>query len=280
MEHFTLKLDLDYEKFNLGDGHRATLECYIPSNFNFSEGRKRPAMIVCPGGGYGHLSPREAEPVAFQYVAEDIATFVLYYSVSEDAGFPRCLFEALTAVKTVRENAEKWNINADQIAISGFSAGGHLAASASAYWNSALAATLGKNELFKINAAVLSYPVITNNEHGHMSSFINLVGEDADAKTLESVSIEKQVTDAFPPTFLWHTATDQLVPVENSLLMAQKLSALNIPFELHIYPQGPHGLSLSDIRTAKEKDSPLCVDLPRRWMADSIRFLKEIAFKD
>ena len=279
MDYFKTDLELNYEALNLGGGHRAYMECYIPSNYPFSEGRKRPAMIICPGGGYGHLSPREAEPIALQYLAEDMAAFVVYYSVSEDAGFPRCLFEALTAVKTVRENADQWNINPDQIAISGFSAGGHLAASASAYWDSDLVAVLGDKEMLKVNAAVLSYPVISNGNHGHMGSFENLLGKDADASQLASTSIENLVTEAFPPTFLWHTATDQLVPVENSLLMAQALSAKKIPFELHVYPQGPHGLALCDIRTAKVTHTEMCVDLPRRWVADSIRFLREIAFK-
>ena len=278
MEFFKKDLDLDYEKLNLGGGHRANMACYIPSNFDFSEGRKRPAIIILPGGGYGHLSTREAEPIALQYLAADIAAFVVYYSVGEDAGFPRCLFEALTAIKTVRENAEEWNIDPDKIAISGFSAGGHLAANASAFWNSELASVLGDKESIKINAAVLSYAVISAKEEKNIRCFENLFGENPSEKELSSVSIEDHVTEAFPPTFIWHTATDQVAPAQHSLLMGQSLYAAGVPFEMHIYPQGPHGMALCDIRSAKDTQTRLCVELPRRWVADSIRFLKEIAF--
>ncbi len=278
MQHFKVELDLDYEKLNLGDGHRAFMQCYIPSNFDFSEGRKRPAIVICPGGGYGHLSSREAEPIALQYIAADIAAFVLYYSVGEDAGFPRCLFEALTAVKMIRENAEEWHINPDQIAIGGFSAGGHLAATASAYWDSELAAVLGDKEALKINAAILSYAVISAKGTENVRCFKALFGEDPSDAQLLSVSIEDHITESFPPTFLWHTATDQIVPVWHALLMGKSLSAQKIPFELHIYPRGPHGMALCDLRTAKETQTKLCEELPRRWITDSIRFLKEIAF--
>lgn len=278
MEHFKIELNLDYEKLNLGGGHRAFMQCYIPSNYDFSEGRKRPAIIILPGGGYGHLSSREAEPVALQYLAADIAAFVVYYSVGEDAGFPRCLFEALTAVKTIREYAEEWHINPEQIAISGFSAGGHLAATASAYWDSELAAVIGDKEELKINAAVLSYAVISAKEKKNIRCFENLFGENPSEAQLLSVSIEDHVTESFPPTFIWHTSTDQIAPVQHSILMGQSLYAAKIPFELHIYPRGPHGMALCDIRTAKDTQTKLCEKLPRRWITDSIRFLKEIAF--
>ncbi len=284
MEFFDLKLDLDYEGLNLGGGHRSWMTCYIPANFKeFSEGRTRPAVIICPGGGYGGRSNREAEPIALQYLAADMAAFVLHYSVKEDAGFPRSMFEALTAVKTVRKNAKEWNIDPNQIAILGFSAGGHLAASAAAFWHSDLAKkALGDNELYKINAAVLCYPVISSGPKAHRGSFDNLVGTDATAEQLELVSIEKQVTAQYPATFLWHTGTDGAVPVENSIYMAEALAREKILFELHIYPTGGHGLSLSDERTAKYEDGEYKMSMlekrPRQWVADSILFLKETVF--
>ncbi len=286
MKYFSLKLDLDYEKLNLGDGHRAFIDCYIPSNYEgFSAGVKHPAIIVCPGGGYEGLSKREDEPIALQYLAANYATFILNYSVAKDAGFPRCLLEALTAIKTVREHAEEWDIDPDKIAMVGFSAGGHLTATVGAYWNSALAEeALGATAQFKPNALVLSYPVITSGSRAHISSFNTLVGEDASEDLLEKVSIEKQVTESYPPTFLWHTATDSLVPVQNSILMANALADQEIPFELHIYPRGPHGLALSDERTAKVENGKIkhpehCEERPRRWVKDSLEFLSDIAFK-
>lgn len=279
MKYFELKLDLDYEKLQLGDSHRATLECYLPSNYEFSKDRKRPAMVICPGGGYAHLSDREAEPIALQYVAADMAAFILRYSVYPDSGFPRCVLEALCAIKTVRENASDWDIDPDKIGIVGFSAGGHLAASASAFWCAPFAGEcLGDVSLLKPNAAILCYPVISSGSWAHSGSITNLIGEDVSDELMELVSIEKQVTSNYPPTFLWHTATDQVVPVQNTLLMGDALSAANIPFELHIYPMGPHGLALCDERTAKPNHPQYIVPLLGRWVSDSIRFLKEIAF--
>lgn len=282
MRYFKIELNLDYEKFNLGGGHRATLECYLPSNFAAIDiNRKRPAMVVCPGGGYANCSEREAEPIALQYVAADMAAFVLDYSVAEDAGFPRCVLEALTAIKTVRENAEEWNVDPDKIAICGFSAGGHLAASAGAFWNADFAADVfGDCERCKPNAAVLCYPVISGGPWAHRGSFKRLVGEDASRELLDRVSIEKQVTDAYPPSFLWHTASDGAVPVMNSLLMAQALAEKSILFELHVYPTGVHGLSLSDERTANPEKEKHLEKRPRAWVADSISFLKETVFAE
>jgi acetyl esterase/lipase len=111
MKYFELNLDIDYSKFDPIGMHRATLNGYIPDNYEeFSAGRKRPAIVICPGGGYKMRSSREAEPIALQYLAADMAAFVVHYSVDEDAAFPRCVLEALTAIKTVRENAFWWRI--------------------------------------------------------------------------------------------------------------------------------------------------------------------------
>ena len=285
MKVFTLNLELDYDGLGLGGGHRATLDCFLPSNFNeFSMGVKHPAIIVCPGGGYSGLSKREDEPIGLQYLAANYATFILKYSVAEDAGFPRCLFEALTAIKTVREHAEEWEIDPDKIAMVGFSAGGHLTATVGAYWNSDFAEkALGDSELFKPNALILSYPVISSGQWAHSGSIETLVGKDASDELLQKVSIEKHVTEAYPPTFIWHTATDGLVPVQNSILIANALADHSIPFELHVYPRGPHGLALSDERTAKWENGRIkhpeyCEERPRRWIADSLEFLSDTAF--
>lgn len=281
MKYFEMNLDIDYSQFKPVGTHKATLNCYLPSNFEeFSAGRKHPAVIVCPGGGYKERSDREAEPIALQYLAADMASFVVHYSVDEDAAFPRCVLEALTAIKTVRENAEEWNIDPDKIAILGFSAGGHLAASAGAFWNADFAQkSFGDCELCKPNAVILCYPVISGGPWAHRGSFDCLLGEDATQEQLDAVSIEKQVTANYPPTFLWHTGTDRVVPIQNSLMMAESLAKNKILFELHVYPKGMHGLSLSDERTAKQKDGvyidQMMEERPRQWIADSILFLKK-----
>ncbi len=286
MEAFKFDLNLDYEGLNLGAGHRAYINCLLPSNFNeYSKDRKRPAILVIPGGGYGMRSEREAEPIALQFIAEDMAAFILHYSVKEDCGFPRCLLEALCAVKTIREHAEEWNIDPQRIGVIGFSAGGHLAASVGAFWNHKFVKdALGDNEILRPNAAILSYPVITSGPFAHRGSFNNLVGVDADQERLDFVSIEKQVTSDYPPTFLWHTASDEVVPVENSLMMASALSKEKVPFELHIFPAGVHGLALCDERTTAKDDNgnyktKYMESRPIIWVEECIKFLKETAFR-
>ncbi len=285
MDCFEKKIELDYDGLQLGAGKHATLTCYLPSNWpEFSAGRLRPAVLVIPGGAYHMVSQREAEPVALQYVAADMAAFVLDYSVAEDAGFPRCLYEALTAVRMIRSNSAQWHINPDQIVVLGFSAGGHLAASASAFWNADFAIkALGDAAQMKPNAAVLCYPVISGGSYAHRGSFQNLLKETTTDARLELVSIENQVTDSFPPSFIWHTGTDGAVPVQNSLLLAKALADRHILFEMHIYPTGVHGLSLSDARTTGlDKEGQLktkmCEIRPRQWVADSISFLKDTLF--
>lgn len=286
MEAFKIDLKLDYEGLKLGDGHRAYMNCLLPSNFDeYSKERLRPAMVVIPGGGYSMRSEREAEPIALQFIAADMAAFIVHYSVKEDAGFPRCLFEALTAIKTIREHAEEWNIDKEKIGIIGFSAGGHLAASVGAFWNhDFVREALGENALMKPNAAILSYPVITSGPMAHRGSFNNLIGKDTDEQLADFVSIEKQVTAHYPPTFLWHTATDDVVPVQNSILMANALASAQVPFELHIFPAGVHGLALCDERTTG-KDSngnyktKYMESRPIIWVEECIKFLKETAFQ-
>jgi acetyl esterase/lipase len=214
-----------------------------------ASGRKRPTVIICPGGGYEFTSDREAEPIAIKLNAMGIHACVLRYSVSP-AVFPASLLELAAAVALVRKNAEEWNVDQDRIIAAGFSAGGHLAASLGVFWNeSFLSEKLGvANEAIKPNGLLLSYPVITSGEYAHRGSFNALLGKGGE-EMLERVSLEKHVTEHTPPTFLWHTFTDEPVPVENSFLFANALLKKKISLEMHIYPQGAHGLSLGTEET-------------------------------
>ena len=225
------------------NGFMPTLKAYLIEKLDAD--RKRPAIVVFPGGGYAYTSPREAERIALNYNAAGFQAFVLSYSTAPHK-HPLPIQDAATAIKTVRENADEWNINPDWIAIIGFSAGGHLAASISVHWDNPeiFSADEIAAGLHKPNASILSYPVITSGEFAHRGSFENLLGEDADEKMLEMMSLEKQVKESTPPAFLWHTYTDGAVPVENTLLYASALSKYKIPCEVHIYPNGVHGLSL------------------------------------
>ena len=206
--------------------------------------RKRPVVLICPGGGYQMTSDREAEALAVRFMAMGYHAAILRYSVAP-ARFPEALLQLATAVAMLRENAEKWHIDTEKIVIQGSSAGGHLAASLGVFWNKPFVAeALGMDsEKFRPNGLMLSYPVIT--------SFESVLREDyADEEKRRFLSLEYNVTKDTPSTFLWHTAPDDTVPVENSLLFFQALHALDIPAELHIYPVGSHGLGLATAETA------------------------------
>ncbi len=285
MNVFDLKLELDYEGLELGSGHQAYMTCLLPYSDGYLENDLRPAVIVCPGGAYHGLADREAEPIAMQYVAQGMAAFVLYYSTNISAAHPRDLLEGLCAIKTVREHAQEWKIDPDKIAVCGFSAGGHFSATIGAFWNSDIASkAFGNCECCKPNAVILGYPVITSDPaYRHSGSFSNLMGADEPQGVWDSVSTDRLVTESYPPTFLWHTATDKGVHVCNSLLMAKALADHKVTFELHVYPQGPHGLALSDKRTAPRAEGlprpEMLEEKPRRWMAESVSFLENFAFK-
>lgn len=207
---------------------------------------ERPIIVICPGGGYNHLSVREGELLALQFLAMGCHAAVLRYSVSP-AVYPTQLSELAKAVVLIRKNAEKWHIQKNKILIQGSSAGGHLAASFGCFWKKEfLLEEAGKNaELLRPDGLILSYPVITSGEFAHRGSFEMLLGNRYE-ELLEEMSLENQVNEDTPKTFLWHTFEDGTVPVENSLLFAQALCRKNIPVEFHLYPKGGHGLGLGN----------------------------------
>lgn len=237
--------------------------------------KKRGAILICPGGGYGFTSEREAEPIAMQFNAAGFHAFVLHYSVAPKK-HPQPLLDVSRAMCILRENADDWLIDSNKITVCGFSAGGHLAASLGVHWDNSYlynvqGITEGNN---KPNALILCYPVISSNEHAHKGSFTNLLGHDPDKNLLFDMSLEHQVSKKTPPTFLWHTFEDDSVPVENSLLFAQALRKHHVPFELHVYPKGGHGLSLAKEETAVNESqiSPHVAT----WMDLCIQWLQEV----
>ncbi|MBI9051892.1 MAG: alpha/beta hydrolase [Anaerolineaceae bacterium] len=233
----------------------------------------RGAVLILPGGSYEFTSPREAEPVALQYTAAGYNAFVLEYSVAPNR-FPQALQDTCRALTMIRQHAADWHTDADKIAVCGFSAGGHLAASHAVFWNRPeLFSTAGlNNKSVKPNALILAYPVITSGEFRHDGSIQNLLGADVSPEMLEMISLENQVSACTPPTFIWHTFEDEGVPLENSLLYASALRKHNIPFELHIYPQGSHGLSLASKETANEMH--IANSHIATWLELSIEWLK------
>jgi acetyl esterase/lipase len=236
--------------------------------------RSRPAIVICPGGGYEFVSKREGEPVAMRFLAAGFHTFVLHYSVAP-ARFPTALMELAEAVKTVRENAADWKIADNRIFIMGFSAGGHLCATLGTLWNhpmleSAFGTAAGQKP-WKPDGMLLCYPVLTMGEFTHAGSRANLLGEQPPSEILSLLSLETQVNETAVPAFLWHTEDDGAVPVENSLQYAAALRKAGVPFELHIYQTGPHGLSLCDETTSYTEnlmvpDAAGWIDLAIAWV--------------
>lgn len=240
-----------YETIRLavpGADEPAPLTAYVPECFpELGADRRRIALIVCPGGGYEFLSEREGEPVALRFAGLGYAVFVLRYAIAPQARWPIPQRQLLAAIDYVRTNADRFRVLPDAVIPMGFSAGGHLAACAATMWNKPeiYRPLKKKSPAFRPDGAVLCYPVISCGEHSHQASFRNLLGERLD-ELAETVSIEKRVTRRTPPIFLWHTADDTCVPMENSLLLDKALEARGVDHELRLYPHGSHGQSLAD----------------------------------
>ncbi len=240
---------------------------------------RRRAVIVCPGGGYQFLSDREAEPVALQYFAAGFNVFILRYAVGAYAVGYAPLIQSALAVRYVRENAERFLIDPDYVFIAGFSAGGHLAASCGTLWNiEPVRTALGADApagIGKPTGTVLCYPVLIAGVHSHAGSINTLCGKDnPTAEERDRFSLEKHVDATTAPAFIWHTYDDGCVPVENSLLYALALREHGIPFEMHIYPHGPHGLALCNEETWVGNPA-LVSPAAANWMRDSIRWIKD-----
>lgn len=239
--------------------------------------RIRPAVIICPGGGYEKVAEIEAEPVAKPYFAAGYHTFILKYSIGEKAKdfYPLCQLAA--TIVHVRKHAKEWFVDENKIAVCGFSAGGHLACSLGTLFNEEkILNTFGREEHIRPDAMILSYPVITADEFAHTGSISNVSGAELGSEEYRWFGLDKHVDKETPPTFLWHTAPDQTVPVENSLKMAAALSENKISFEMHIFPEGPHGMSVCTEEIGNGKVS----EYNARWMGWSIQWLnKQFDFK-
>ncbi len=237
----------------------------------------RPAMVVFPGGGYGLTSDREAEPIASAYYAAGYNCFTVRYICGEKAAISNPLYDAAAAIAHVRTNWEKYNIDPDRIAVIGFSAGGHLAAYITTQWHRKdISEKLGiENQLCKPNAAILCYPVITQNVPTHIDSFNNLLGKDRDDELSSTANLETHVDERTCPCFIWSTASDECVPVANSLAFAKALTEKGIPCEMHIFPHGPHGLSRCTPETSPDWGTEdYIIPYVERWMDWSIKWLE------
>lgn len=270
-------LDL-YEYFGYSKPAYSTgiLHCYIQKTDVVVDGDRRPAVLILPGGGYGHVSERESEPVALRMLAAGFQAFVLHYSVAP-AVFPVALREAAMAMAFIRKNALDLGVDPGKVAAMGFSAGGHLCGLLSTLYDSREVADLGAPAQLRPDALGLCYPVAVSWGHTHEGSFRNLCGEDVQLR--QRLSLDRLVREDMPPVFLWHTRDDGSVPCRNSLELARALEERGVLFSLHIYRSGPHGLSTADSQAYPAGQVPACSwDVPG-WMEALQQFWKEIGLK-
>ena len=273
MKLLTWKLTLP-EEAEVRQEDKAAATAYLLDWGQEEKKKIRPAVVICPGGGYGHVSQREGEPVAMKFLAMGYHAFILRYSVAPSR-FPTALLELAFLMSQIREHCEEWSVDPNKIVVSGFSAGGHLACSLGSFWNHEfIYGPLGKKaEDMKPNGMILGYPVISSGPYCHASSFEKLLGEECQNEEKRNlVSLENQVGPHTPSTFLWHTVTDHTVPVKNSFLLAESLIKNQVSVEFHLYPKGEHGLSLATEDTCggrKELVEPQCqswISLAEEWM--------------
>ncbi len=224
---------------------------------------KRPAVIAVPGGDYWMCSKREGEPFANAFLGRGFQTFILTYLTSPDhVHYPEQLLELAAAVDYVRRHAEEFHVNPDEIFVEGNSAGGHLVANLAV--DHALASKLmGRDLDCRPTAVALSYPVITT-KAGYAGSHNNLLTDcthEERAKFMERLELDELVTEDTPPAIIWATSEDPLVPAENAMRFAMVLAKHKVPYELHIYPQGWHGMSVCS--------REVCDDVPYLQKTDS-----------
>jgi acetyl esterase/lipase len=207
------------------------------------------AIVVCPGGGYGGLAKHEGEGYALWLNQYGIAAFVLKYRLgSHGYRHPVMLQDAARAVRLVRSHASDWRVDPKRVGIIGSSAGGHLASTLLTHFDAGKSDAADPIERIssRPDLGILCYAVITMGANTHQGSRQNLLGANPSAELIGLLSNEQQVTAQTPPCFIWHTFEDTAVKVENSLDFARALRQANVPFDLHVYEKGKHGIGLGD----------------------------------
>jgi acetyl esterase/lipase len=230
------------------------------------------AMVICPGGGYAHLAPHEGNDYALWLNQHGVTCFVLKYRLgSSGYRHPAMLQDAARAVRLVRSRAADWKIDPKRVGIMGSSAGGHLASTLMTHFDSGNtnATDPVERQSSRPDLGILCYPVITMGEYTHKGSRNNLLGTHPSPELVRLLSNELQVTTNTPPCFIWTTFEDKTVPMENTLLFAEALRKHHVPFDLHVYQKGGHGMGL--------KDKPPFAN-PHPWAGDCLFWLRQQGF--
>jgi acetyl esterase/lipase len=208
------------------------------------------AVVVCPGGGYGGLADHEGRNYALYLAKHGVAGFVLKYRLGGKDGYrhPAPWLDAQRAVRLVRARAAEWGVNPARVGIMGSSAGGHLASTAVTHFDAGNASAEDpvERQSSRPDVGILCYPVITMTDFTHQGSRNNLLGKEPSEDLVKFLSSEQQVTSNTPPCFIWHTWEDKGVKIENALSFAGALQRANVPFDLHVYQKGRHGIGLVD----------------------------------
>ena len=245
--------------------NKAELIGYIHEDMSAVGGmyRTRPALIICPGGAYARLSIREEDPIAFPVFAHGYNVFILRYSVGDAIRSSAPEAEAAAAIGAIRHDADKLLTDPDSIAILGFSAGGHVAASIACHWK-----RYGRAS--RPDAAVLCYPVISMGKLGHEGSTLALC--HGDEERVRRFSLENADVSCCPPAFIWHSQEDELVDVRNSMLFHCRLVEAGCPCEFHMFQTGVHGMAAGDEAGGLPDRSRLWLPLARVWLSSVLSF--------
>jgi acetyl esterase/lipase len=250
------------------DEDKPTLTAFLPD----ADKATGAAIVICPGGGYGGLAPHEGKGYAEWLAENGIAGLVLKYRLgSKGYRHPAMINDAARAVRLARSKADEWHIDPKRVGIMGSSAGGHLASTLLTHFDAGKANDADPIERFssRPDIGILCYAVITMGPLTHGGSKKNLLGDNPPQELVDLLSNEKQVTKDTPPTFLFHTWEDGAVKVENSLQFAEALRANGVPFDLHIYQKGGHGMGLGHGSTPGSHHP---------WAADCLYWLKVQGF--
>ncbi len=242
-----------------------TITAYLPDPAN----RNGASMLILPGGGYAHLADHEGKGYAEWFVAHGVTAYVLKYRLGPRYHHPVMLEDGARALRTVRAFAQRDGLDPNRVGVIGSSAGGHLAATLATKFDTGRpdSADPIERESSRPDLVILCYPVITMGQFAHAGSRTMLLGSNPSPDLVKEMSPELHVTKDTPPSFLWATDEDKTVPVENTLMFAEALRRAAVPFSLHIYEKGSHGLGLG---------SPARPAPP--WTDDMLYWLKERKF--